>query len=77
MLSDTRTPAKGDPNSKVTFPDGRGGKTVRIYGEDGFATKDIDYGHGHDGAPDPHVHDWDWSKESPRSKQGRALEEGE
>ncbi len=70
-----RTPAKGKPNSKGTFPDGKGGKTDRIYGPDGKARKDIDYGHSH-GKGDPHIHDWDWTKPNPR-QPGRKSRPGE
>lgn len=63
--NNTRTPATGEPGTKQEFPDSKGGKTVREYGQDGKATRDTDYGHDH-GAGDPHVHDWDWSKDSPR-----------
>jgi len=45
------------------------GKIVqrRFYGADGRAAKNIDYGHDHAGIGDPHAHDWDWSKISPRA----------
>ncbi len=70
-----RTPATGPPNSGDSFPDPRGGRTDRLYGPDGKATKDIDYGHDH-GVGDPHAHDWDWSKADPR-QPGRAPRPGE
>ena len=69
------SPAKGAPNSNQSFPDGKGGHTERFYGPDGKATKDIDYGHDH-GKGDPHVHDWDWSKDRPR-QGAREIEPGE
>jgi RHS repeat-associated protein len=70
-----RTPARGAPNSVQEFPNSSG-KTVRHYGPDGNAEKDIDYGHDH-GAGDPHVHDWDWSKPGDERGKGRAPEAGE
>jgi hypothetical protein len=69
------TPAKGVPNSQQSFPKGEGKKTDRIYGTDGKAVKDIDYGHDH-GAGDPQAHDWDWSKTPPR-QPGRPVKPGE
>jgi hypothetical protein len=61
-----QTPAKGEPGSTVVIPTPTG-KTVREYGPDGKAVKDIDYGHDH-GAGDSHVHDWDWT--GPKSIRG-------
>ncbi len=62
----------GKPNSKETFPKPNGGKTIREYGKDGKAIRDIDYGHNH-GAGDPHIHDWDWSGPKPIRGHGRPL----
>lgn len=62
----------GKPNSKETFPKPDGGKTVREYGKDGKAIRDVDYGHNH-GAGDPHIHDWDWSGPRPIRGIGRPL----
>ena len=67
----TRTPARGKPNSVVQLPNG----TVRVYGPDGRAIKDIDAGHNH-GAGDPHIHDWDWDRDPPR-QPGRLPLPGE
>jgi len=65
-LQGGRTPAQGGtPGGSQTFPDGKGGKTIRHYGPDGKAIRDYDYGHDH-GAGDPHMHDWDWNKKQPR-----------
>jgi hypothetical protein len=76
MLGTVRTPATGGPpNGTLTFPDGKGGQTIRFYDANGRAYKDVDTGHDH-GAGDPHVHDWDWSKKPPRQK-GRAPNPGE
>ena len=66
------SPAQGQPpDSTVKIPDGKGGSTDRTFGPDGRAVKDVDTGHDH-GAGDPHAHDWDWSKASPRGP-GRPL----
>jgi len=68
-----RTPVTGVPDSKVEFPNAKGGgKTVRVYGPDGRAAKDVDYGHNH-GAGDPHAHDWDGSSRG----DGRSLTDEE
>jgi len=48
----------------------------RYYGLDGRAAKNIDYGHDHTGAGDPHAHDWDWAKNPPRQPP-RTLKPGE
>ncbi|MCZ7619695.1 MAG: hypothetical protein M5U32_15880 [Myxococcota bacterium] len=67
-----RSPAHGQPpNSQLDIPDGRGGRTTRLFGSDGRATTDYDYGHDH-GAGDPHAHDWDWSQDPPR-QPGRPV----
>jgi RHS repeat-associated protein len=62
---------KQKPNSTQVKDDGKGNGTIRDYGPDGRATKDIDFGHDH-GAGDPHAHDWDWNKIPPR-QPGRAI----
>jgi hypothetical protein len=61
-----QTPAKGIPNSSQEFDYENGNITDRIFGPDGKAMKDIDFGHSHDGAPDPHCHEWNWSRDPPR-----------
>ncbi len=76
MRSPQDLPMLGPPNgtrNKVVS-----GKTIQIrhYGSDGRATKNIDYGHDHTGAGDPHAHDWDWSKK-PARQGARRLEPGE
>jgi RHS repeat-associated protein len=72
-----RTPAQRQaPNSRQTFSTGDGGRTVRDYGPDGRATRDVDYGHDHGGSGDPHAHDWDWDQKPPRQPD-RPLQEGE
>jgi RHS repeat-associated protein len=52
-------PIKGEPGGTSEKP-GRDGKPgqIRHYGEDGYPVRDIDHGHDHNGAGDPHVHDW-------------------
>ena len=37
----------------------------RFYGPDGRAIKNVDR-EAHHGAPNPHIHDWDWTKDPPR-----------
>jgi RHS repeat-associated protein len=56
----TSNPMKGTPGdtSWTSYPDGSP-KQGRTYGDDGFPDTDIDYGHDHSGAGDPHAHDWD------------------
>ena len=70
------SPAQGqEPGSTVTIPSPDGGSTERTFGPNGKAEKDIDRGHGgekHGGVPDPHAHDWDWTKPRPR-QPGRPL----
>lgn len=52
-------PFTGNPGETVTLtnPDGSP-KQVRRYGPDGHPQTDVDYGHDHTGAGDPHAHDW-------------------
>ena len=38
----------------------------RYYGADGRAQLNVDYGHDHSGAGDPHAHDWNWNVKLPR-----------
>jgi len=71
-----KTPATGTPNSTQTFPTPNG-KVVRVYGPDGRAVKDIDYGDQAHSGNDPEVHDWDWSQNPPRNPVGRAPNPGE
>jgi len=59
-------PAKGKPNSSASKDRGNGKGQIRDYGRDGRAVRDFDFGHDHNNAGDPHVHDWDWSKTPPR-----------
>ena len=70
-------PATGTPNSTQEKKD-LTGKIIqrRYYGADGRATLNIDYGHDHNGAGDPHAHDWDWNLPSPR-QPARSLFTGE
>jgi uncharacterized protein YukE len=59
-------PARGAPGSSGVRDDGQGNGQIRDYGPDGRAVKDYDFGHDHNGAGDPHAHDWDWSKRPAR-----------
>ncbi|HEX5066857.1 MAG TPA: RHS repeat-associated core domain-containing protein, partial [Myxococcota bacterium] len=73
----SRTPAQGQkPNSRQTYTDGKGGQTVRDFGADGKASRDVDYGHNH-GQGDPHAHDWDWNNPDNPRQPGRPLNDGE
>ena len=63
-------PTEGEPNSDKELYDKDGLKQTRHYGSDGKDEYDIDYRH-----PDPknthqfpHRHNWDWSKNPPRSE---------
>ena len=70
-------PSRGTPGGSAEKRDGNGNLLqVRYYGDDGRAQKDVDYGHDHTGAGDPHVHDWDWTKTPPR-QQPRPPKAGE
>jgi len=72
-----RTPVTGTPDSVRTFP-AASGKTVRVYGPDGRAIRDIDYGDQAHSGNDPEVHDWNWSSGKPvRDPIGRAPKPGE
>jgi hypothetical protein len=73
----TDLPASGTPGAVAEKKD-QGGNVLqrRYYGTDGRAVKDIDFGHDHTGAGDPHAHDWDWTKNPPRQPP-RALLPGE
>jgi RHS repeat-associated protein len=72
----TRTPVVGDPNSTQEFPS-KNGRTVRVYGPDGRAVKDIDYCDQAHSGNDPEVHDWDWSSGKPVRGPARPPTEGE
>jgi len=54
------SPRTGPPNSTKWFPNPNrpGDVTVRVYGPNGEAATDYDYGHDHTGAGGPHAHDW-------------------
>jgi len=70
-------PASGSPNSTQELRDVDGNlMQVRHYDSQGRALKNIDHGHDHSGAGDPHAHDWDWSKNPPRQPP-RPMEKGE
>lgn len=59
-------PITGNPNTSVVRRD-RKRKIIqrRFYGPDGNAIKNVDY-EAHHGAPNPHIHDWDWTQDPPR-----------
>ena len=54
-----RLPASGEPGSVVARVNDAGKvKQVRVYDESGNAAVDIDRGHPHHGAGEPHYHPW-------------------
>jgi hypothetical protein len=59
-------PKTGNPNSSRVKRD-KNGKVIqrRFYGGDGKAIKNVDK-EAHYGHPNPHIHDWDWTKDPPR-----------
>ena len=60
-------PSEGPPHGSLDLRDDRGNLVQRRYfGEDGRASKNVDFGHDHTGVGDPHVHDWDWTLTTPR-----------
>jgi hypothetical protein len=75
------TPPTGTPNSVKVFnksKPGSSGKTVRVYGSDGRAVRDIDYGNQTHSGNDPEVHDWTWdSNGNPKRGPGRAPQPGD
>lgn len=74
VLQAERTPVKGAPNSHQNFPSKNGptkGQVVRVYGRDGNATHDIDYGDQAHSQWDPEVHDWTWSGGQPQRQPAR------
>ncbi len=68
--NERKLPITGEPNSDRELYDEEGLKQKRHYGPDGRAEYDIDYRHQNsDGTHKfPHRHDWDWTKNPPRSK---------
>ncbi len=75
------TPAKGTPNSVKVWDKSKPnspGKTVRVYGSDGRAVRDIDYGNQAHSAYDPEVMDWTWdSNGNPKRGNPRAPQPGD
>jgi hypothetical protein len=51
-------PKAGAPNSTGVLDRGNGSGQIRDYGPNGEAQTDYDFGHDHNGAGDPHAHDW-------------------
>jgi len=78
IIQQQRTPIRDQPpNSVQTYPK-PGGKTVRVFGPDGRAVRDIDYGSQAHSGYAREVHDWEWSSGHPvRSDPGRAPVEGD
>lgn len=67
-----KLPDDSIPNTTLTAPNGN----KRVYGPDGRSVKDIDYSHPwhHPELGNPHIHDWDWSKEIPRQPPRKPYE---
>jgi hypothetical protein len=59
-------PTTSNPNTSRVKRDKKG-KIIqrRFYAADGKAIKNVNY-EAHHGHPNPHVHDWDWTKDPPR-----------
>lgn len=59
-------PKRGNPNTSRVKRD-KNGRIIqrRFYGGDGRAIKNVD-NEAHHGHPNPHIHDWDWTKDPPR-----------
>ena len=59
-------PTTANPNTSRVRRDEKGNIIQRrFYGADGKAIKNVDR-EAHHGAPNPHIHDWDWTKDPPR-----------
>jgi hypothetical protein len=74
------SPRTGPPNSTGWFPDPNspGDVTVRVFGPNGDAVTDYDYGHDHTGAGDPPAHDWGRDKNGkPVRGKPRPIKPGE
>jgi hypothetical protein len=65
-------PSRGRPSSSAVKDDGKGNGQIRVYGPDGRAVVDYDFGHDH-GHGDPHAHDWDWTGPKGVRGPGRLL----
>ena len=66
-------PATGSPGGFAEKLDSNGDLIQkRLYGKDGRAIKNIDYGHDHSGVGNPHAHDWDWTA-TPPGQPARSL----
>ena len=67
-LGRVNSPRRGPPNTDVYIPDPTNpdGGTVRVYGPNGDAVTDYDFGHDHTGDGDPHAHDWNPTRGRPR-----------
>lgn len=66
-------PVKGEPNSigRQYSEDGNL-ERERIFGPNGNAKKDIDYGN-HGGHPSPHEHEWEWKNNKPKRGKAKPL----
>jgi RHS repeat-associated protein len=73
----SQTPIKGPANGSAAADNGDGTGTIRQYGPNGNACADYDFGHDHNGAGDPHGHDWNWNGPKPVRGPARPLKPGE
>ena len=77
IIKNQRTPVRDQaPNSVQVYPKA-GGKTVRVFGSDGKAVRDIDYGNQAHSGNDPEVHHWDWTSGQAVRGPGQAPQPGE
>lgn len=67
-----KMPLTDKPNSWIKNPNGN----IRVYGDDGRAIKDIDWGHPnhHPELSNPHVHDWTYDGKPIRGKAREASD---
>ena len=78
-LQRVNSPRTGPPSSTAWFPNPNnpGEVTVRVYGPNGEAVTDYDYGQPHSGT-DPHAHDWGKDKNGkPVRGRKRPIKPGE
>jgi RHS repeat-associated protein len=68
----SENPSHGTPGTSTSTDDGNGKGQIRDFGPNGRPVKDIDFGHDHTGAGDPHAHDWDWANPGPKGPRGVA-----
>jgi hypothetical protein len=65
LLNRNPLPVQGQQPNRNQTHNTTNGKVVRVYGSDGRATHDIDYGDQSHSGWGPGGHDWDWSSGKP------------